>query len=505
MATDTDQPDGAGSREDDQTGRQMSFTVLASIVGMALRYVSAVLTTRVLGAALFGSYVQAQTITQLLSTSATLGLSPGVVPFVARERLAEDVQRLRGTVRATLAVALVSSVLIAAALLLLAPWLAGSVFDDPALEQVLRWLAPMVVLAALLLTTLAVVQGFKAMRVHAFVGSVVTVVATLAGLVVTVSLDFGLHGVLVATLLGPATGLACGLWFIQAHVPGALRPSAPSAPWPVRSLVTTCWPLLGTGLITFALSSLDILMLGVLSQSGEVGVYGAAARLLPAVFVVHMSAAQLFYAHASERYVAGDMQGVGALYKRTGRWSIWSALGTAMLMVIWGREILGLFGPEFAAGGSVLAVLALGHAAVALTGSCGKALIAMGRLRQNMCNVATMLVLNVALNFLWIPEHGALGAAFATLAARAFVRLAQALQVWWSYRIHPWSPDSAVAMLAAGVAYVAAQPVRQGFGGSYGWLISMAAFGAAWLGLYLAFGVSKEDRAAARRLLLRRR
>ena len=45
MATDTDQPDGAGSREHDQTGRQMSFTVLASIVGMALRYVSAVLTT----------------------------------------------------------------------------------------------------------------------------------------------------------------------------------------------------------------------------------------------------------------------------------------------------------------------------------------------------------------------------------------------------------------------------------------------------------------------------
>ena len=80
-----------------------------------------------------------------------------------------------------------------AALFVLAPWLARSVFDDPALEDVLRWLAPAVVLTALLLTTQSVLQGFKAMRAHALAETLVPVTATLAALVVVWALEFGLY------------------------------------------------------------------------------------------------------------------------------------------------------------------------------------------------------------------------------------------------------------------------------------------------------------------------
>ena len=83
MATDKTQTSGGSDPETDHAGRQVSVSVLASIIGMALRYVAALLTTQTLGVRLFGSYVQAQTITQLLSTATTLGLSPGVVPYVA--------------------------------------------------------------------------------------------------------------------------------------------------------------------------------------------------------------------------------------------------------------------------------------------------------------------------------------------------------------------------------------------------------------------------------------
>lgn len=505
MATDKDQLDGDAGARIDQAGRQVSFTVLASVLAMALRYVAALITTRILGIALFGSYVQAQTVTQLLSMTATLGLVPGVVPFVARARLADDPAGLRAVVRATWAITLIASSLTAAALFFLAPWLAESAYRDPALEQILRWLAPLVAFSAIMLGSLAIAQGFKAMRVHALIEKVVTVVATLTGLLVTWWFELGLPGVLVATLLGPAAGLLCSVGFLRARVPGVLSAGSPAAPWPVGSLLRTCWPLLGSGLIAFALTSVNVVLLGVLDDPGEVGKYGAAVRMLPVVFVVHQSAAQLFYAHASERYAAGDIAGVNALYKRTARWSIWSSTGTALLLIVWGREILGLFGPEFAAGGPALAMLALGHAATAMTGACGKALIAMGRIRQNMINVVSMLGINTALSLLWIPEHGAYGAACATMTSLAVVRIAQAAQIWWSFRIHPWSPDSLVALLAGGVVYVFAQPLRDSLGGALGWFAAMATFGLAWLALYAAFGLGPEDRASLRRLLGQRR
>ena len=505
MATDKEPSEGAAPPQVDEAGRQVSFTVLASVVGMALRYVAAVLTTRILGVALFGSYVQAQTIAQLLSMTATLGLVPGVVPSVARARLDDDAPRLRAVVRATWAVTLVASLITASAVVLLAPWLARAVYDDPALEPILRWFGPIIVLTAVMLGSLAIAQGFKAMRAHALIEKVVTVVATLAGLAAAWSLELGLVGVLTATLLGPAAGLICSVGFVRARVPGALSAGAPTAPLPAWPLIRTCWPLLGSALVAFALSSVNVVLLGVLNEPVEVGVYGAAARMLPVVFIVHQSAAQLFYAHASERFVAGDMEGLGALYKRTGRWSIWSATGAALMFVVWGGEILGLFGPEFTAGGPTLAMLALGHASTAMTGSCGKALIAMGRVRQNMINVIVMLSLNTALSLLWIPEHGAYGAACATMAALTAVRLAQAAQVWWSFGIHPWSLDSGVALLAAGAVCAFAQPIHDALGGILGWVGALLVLAAGWLVLYAIFGLGPEDRASLRRLLQRGR
>ncbi len=505
MATDKTQTSGNSNPEVDNAGRQVSVSVLASMIGMALRYVAALLTTQALGIRLFGSYVQAQTITQLLSMAGTLGLSPGVVPFVARARLNADEPGMRAIVRSTWAITIAASGLLALALFVLAPWLARAAFRDPAIAPMLRWLAPTVAFAAVMLASLAIAQGFKALRAQAIIEKIVTVSATLAGLIVTWQLDLGVTGVLVATLLGPTTGLLCSLGYVRARVPGALQAHAPSSAWPVRDLLQTCWPLLGTGLVAFALSSVNILLLGVLSEPAQAGYYGASVRMLPVVFVVHQNAAQLFYAYASERFVDRDMQEIDAIYKRTARWSIWSAIGAALLLVIWGGDILGLFGPDFAAGAPVLSVLVIGQVITAMTGSCGKAMIAMGRIRQNMINVITMLCLNVVLCLLLIPQHGALGAACAATAARGAVRIALAAQVWWTFRIHPWSKDSLIALISGGLVYVIAGRFREGGGGEFGWTVALAACATAWLALSLIFGLGPRDRASLRHLLVRRR
>jgi len=122
-----------------------------------------------------------------------------------------------------------------------------------------------------------------------------------------------------------------------------------------------------------------------------------------------------------------------------------------------------------------------------------------------MMNVITMLCLNVVLCLLLIPEHGALGAACAATVARSLVRIALAAQVWWAFRIHPWSKDSLIALLSAGLVYALAQRFREGVGGEYGWLAAIAACATVWLALSVVFGLNPKDRAALLRRFVTRR
>ncbi len=482
--------------DDGLVARQTGGTATAHVTGMAVRYGAAMLTTRLLGPILFGTFVQATTLVQLAAQLGALGLAPGVLPHVQRARGARAA--LRAVVRRGAGLALVGAAAMAVVLFALAPTLGARVFQDPELEGMLRVLAVGVVLTAVAATLLALLQGLLGVRTQAWIDRVLAPGATLVVLGLTWLQGWGVTGVLAAALAGPAAAVLSAGWSLarrlRAEPEGPASPPLPPAT--ARGLLRSSWPLLGSTTLVFLMSWADLFLLGILrpGEGAEVGQYGLCLRLLLVVMVIHEGSGPVFLAHASQLAVRGAWDPARALYRRTTRWSVWSGLALGTAFITFDEPILRLFGEEFTEGASLLGLLALGKVATTLTGPSGKLLIAAERQRLNLVNMTVLVAVKLGLGWLWIPEHGALGAAWASLASAVLINLAQAAELWVLHRAQPWGRDTLVALLGAAGLVAAFRPVRDGLDLPLGWLLPLAGFGLAWAGLYRVAAWTPDDR-----------
>jgi PST family polysaccharide transporter len=165
---------------------------------------------------------------------------------------------------------------------------------------------------------------------------------------------------------------------------------------------------------------IDQVMLGEMAGDEAVGIYAAATRVSELWYFIPVSiVSSLFPAILRTREVDESLY-----YRRLQRlFSLMAALaiGIAIPMTfLSGRVVVLLFGDGFAAAGPVLAL----HIWAALFVFFG---VAQGAwdLAENLTKLALVRVLcgallNIALNALWIPTHGPMGAAAATVVSYGF-------------------------------------------------------------------------------------
>ena len=450
--------------------------------------------THILGGELYGDYTLALAITGVLTVPALLGFTPGVLPFLSKARQLKSITEIRAVVRSALLPVSCVSLILLALLLGSASWLGENIFDKPELEQFLLPLGWLVLIGGLSGMVLMLLQGFLLVKERAWIERVIAMGVTGTGMALTWRFEWGVTGVVTSTLAGAIVGLVLGAALLTRKVPGILQPSAETGPWRVRRMLSESWPLMGTSMLAFLLLWTDVLLMGVFRESGEVGVYGACARLAPAIMLAHESLGPIFIARLSDLYAGGDWVGIRHLYRFTARWAIWPGLALASALALWSTELLSLFGPEFSAGATVLIVLAGGKAVATSMGISGRVFAVTGKARINLINMLLLVGGNVILNLLWIPDHGALGAAAATSICLATVRMLQVAELWLLFRIIPWDRRCLIPVLGILAIAGATYPFREGLTGKWGWLLPMSLFFIGCAVLFLLAGVGKEDR-----------
>jgi len=98
-------------------------------------------------------------------------------------------------------------------------------------------------------------------------------------------------------------------------------------------------------------------------------------------------------------------------------------------IIAFADAIMGIFGPEFRSGASVLIVLCLGQLIVGLLGPVTSLLFMSKREKTVRTCTFAAAVLNVALHASAVPFFGALGAAFAFSISHSFSAISQALSL----------------------------------------------------------------------------
>lgn len=166
--------------------------------------------------------------------------------------------------------------------------------------------------------------------------------------------------------------------------------------------------------------SFDVVLLGVMVTTREVGLYSAAYRIIFFVMAI------LYAAHVAYMPEVARSETEAAVLSRMLSESTGLALGVTVPFVVGGVLIApslltSVFGAEFAAGALAFQLLLSALLLFAIHGGTRTVFIAVEKLRLETIVVAAGVVVNIAANLLLIPRYGIAGAATATIAGEAVI------------------------------------------------------------------------------------
>lgn len=185
-------------------------------------------------------------------------------------------------------------------------------------------------------------------------------------------------------------------------------------------LLRESWPLLLSGFAVMLYMRADVFMLGLIAGDQSAGIYTAAARLSEVWYFIPVAAAAAVRPRLARLFAEGRWEE----YRLGTQRFLSAALGVSLIAVVgvlvFGDQlVIALYGPAFASAGSVLRVHILAAPFVFLGLAAGQWFIDRSMTKIMMARSLVGAGVNVALNLLLIPTHGALGAAAATLVSYA--------------------------------------------------------------------------------------
>lgn len=163
---------------------------------------------------------------------------------------------------------------------------------------------------------------------------------------------------------------------------------------------------------------LDLLLLGLLSTSEDVGVY----RIVSLMALIALVGQQLVRPVVAPRFAsawhANNLPELERTAVFASRVSLSIALAVGLTYLLCGPWMLGLlFGEEYRSGYAPLMILTVAQVANAAAGSTGNLLNMCGFERASLLGLIVGLVTNIGLGIALIPHYGVVGASVAALGA----------------------------------------------------------------------------------------
>ncbi len=415
-----------------------AFVFTGSVLSRALGFVLQVFLGRMLGVAGYGIYALGVSVIEVCGQLSQLGISNGLVRFVAMCRAESNIPGLKGTLLASFGMGLGASLAGAVALACAAPWLSIRVFHEPGLVLPLRILAFALPFYNLASFAQSALRGAQRMATFALIG-VARVIATLVAAGALVIAGFGVAGAVggfaIAALLTSILGISI------------LVKSLPANTWYVgaspqlREILRFSIPLYLAGFSYIIMSRTDIMMLGYFSSSADVGAYRAAVSLARLAVFALAAINMAFAPMIAELYQRNEHEELSRIYKTAARWSMLLSLVVALPLILFSNELLGMYGSDFQRAEWALVILAVFQLVNAGVGSVGFMLQMSGHQDWVLGNNLFSAAMNVVLNLWWIPRWGILGAAVATGLSLAANNLFGMIEVYILLKTQPFDRD----------------------------------------------------------------
>ena len=386
----------------------LSFSGMS--LGSVFRYMFSIIMARFLGAQMLGLYSLGNAITRIAEILALLGLDNGVLRFVSRNT--EDKVNVDRSIYTSLKIGLISSILIAVLLFLSAEKIVNEILnEDSFLITVIKVFAISLPFTVLTLISSFATQAFKILKYKIFVNQIVNPLTLLIAFVTS----YFLLGIELSILLPTVVSSIIGLIFILKFLTNfsSISLSKIIDTTVDKDILKFSVPLMFVSAIGIIMHWIDIIMLGILSNATEVGMYHPIERTAGLVRMILFAFAGIFAPIFSEHYFKKNKNGMKDSYQSSSKYILAFSLPIFIFLFIFSEPMLLVFGTEFQ-NYFALKVLLLGIFIQTIFGLGSSTLTMSGYTKFNLLNVSIALVLNIISNSILIPLYGLTGAALAT-------------------------------------------------------------------------------------------
>jgi O-antigen/teichoic acid export membrane protein len=453
-----------GPEEDDtnvaKVARGAGVSTAGQGIGKLLAFATQPVLARLLGVQFYGFYTAGVALINGLQIVSRFGMENGVVRYVAHYREHEDAARVRGTIVMALLFPIMLSVVLSAALFFGAGFVAQSGWlkeNGAMMVSVLRGFAFVLPFFVFMTMTAWATQGFKTVTYAAYIQQLIRPGLFLVFVGVCYVLGAKIYGVIAAYALSMFLAGIVGLFYLRKLFPDLFDRRSQTR-FETKALFGVSIPMSITQGAQYLDNFSAILILTIFAAGPPVGIFNAAARTATFLTVVRFAFSGIFSPIISGLHARQDTEEMGRLYKDVSRWIFTGSFAIFLVLVVFGPEVMGIFGPAFGAGVTALVIVAVAQLYSSSVGPAPRMLAMTGNQNYAMIATTTAAITGVIVSFILIPRFEVMGAAVGMATAIIVENTGTMSAVKWRLGYWPvnamWLKPLAAGAISGVVTYL---------------------------------------------------
>ncbi len=195
------------------------------------------------------------------------------------------------------------------------------------------------------------------------------------------------------------------------------NPNKKSERFSMHEIFKTSAPMALSAIAYFIMQSIDIIILSIYEGFDQIAYYSVSVKLAMVTTLALMSVNIVIAPRIAEIYEKQNLQDMQQLIKHSTRIIFFISLFVLSILFLFSKEILSLFGPDYIKANQALLFLLAAQFFNAVSGPGAIYLNMTGRQKTLNKILILGLIINISLNFYFIPVEGINGAAKATLVS----------------------------------------------------------------------------------------
>lgn len=389
--------------------------------------------SRLLGSELFGLYMLAFAVQEVISKIAVMGLEQGGMRYASRLRAQGRETDIRSSIEKILIVCVIGSAVVAATMSFSAPWISELILGDNKLVSPLRNFAfgmPAVCATSVLLYS---IRSTLKMQYEVYVRSVFEPFMILIVGTIALQVDLKVIGIVQAHNIAAFGALTIALLFFMRVFPRATRKKV-SMDW--KFLFHTSVPMGGMELLSMFKARLDLMVIGRFLPLSSVGIYGAVMEIGSTLRKTRSAFEPIFLPMSQMLHEKKEKKRFRENIALAIRWGLIASLAMIGPMILVPEAFLTVFGKAFEVGGLSLSIFASGQLFHVTLGLMEGVLAVTGFAYTTLINSLTLVGGNAVLLVWLVPEYGLVGAAIASAVSYVAVTLWRMMQA--KSRLDAW-------------------------------------------------------------------